>query len=261
MFCFENVLIDAASVGVQQIMVTGASVEESIRAIALCAQYYGPIYPQLFSTCGMHPHHANQWQGNTAQLLLQLAQQHPCVKAIGETGLDFYRDISPRSQQELAFIGQLEIASQLRLPLFLHERDAYERFAPILTHYRPSLTKVVVHCFTGDHTALSTYLDLDCYIGITGWICDERRGQHLQKLVRHIPLNRLMIETDAPYLLPRDLANQPFAKKTRRNEPQFLPHIARILAHYLNLEVSTVCDATFENSLYFFGVHKPASKE
>ncbi len=247
----EQVLADAAAVGVKQIMVTSSSINESIKAIALCAQY-----PQLNCTCGIHPHHANDWGPNTAAQIQQLVKQHACIKAIGETGLDFYRDICPREQQELAFIGQLQIAAQLQLPVFLHERDAFERFAPILKTYRTSLTKVVVHCFTGEKSALFAYLDMDCYIGITGWICDERRGQHLQELVKHIPSNRLLIETDAPYLLPRDLP-----KKIRRNEPQFLPHIASTIAHYLNIPLAALSQKTHENSRLFFNLQESASRE
>lgn len=247
-----QVLADALAVGVESIMVTGSSISESLKAIELCAKY-----PQrMFSTCGIHPHHAMEWQADTGEQIQQLVREHACIKAVGETGLDFYRDICPQSQQEFAFNGQLQIAAQLQLPVFLHERDAFERFAPILKEHRSALNKVVVHCFTGEYAALRTYLDLDCYIGITGWICDERRGQHLKQLVQHIPIDRLLIETDAPYLLPRDLS-----KKIRRNEPQFLPHIAATIAQCLNMSLDFFCQATHKNSRLFFNLPESASRE
>jgi TatD DNase family protein len=248
----DQVITDAAAAGVVQMVITGSSINESIKAIALCARYP----EQLFSTCGIHPHHANDWQDDSAAQIQQLVQQHSCIKAIGETGLDFYRDICPRDQQELAFIGQLQIAAALQLPVFLHERDAFARFAPILKEHRSSLNKVVVHCFTGEQPALFAYLDMDCYIGITGWICDERRGQHLQELVRHIPLDRLLIETDAPYLLPRDLP-----KKIRRNEPKFLSHIAASIARCRDMSVQALSLATHENSRRFFNLQESLSRQ
>jgi TatD DNase family protein len=246
----EQVLADALTAGVEQLMVTGSNINESIKAIELCAKH-----PQrLFSTCGIHPHHAMQWHDHTGEQMRQLVRDHACIKAIGETGLDFYRDICPREQQELAFIGQLQLAAQLKLPVFLHERDAFARFSPILTAHRSALSHVVVHCFTGEQDALNAYLDLDCYIGITGWVCDERRGQHLKNLIKHIPLNRLLIETDAPYLLPRDLSHPRLAKKSHRNEPQFLPHIANTIAQCLNIPVATLCQTTHKNSRLFFNL-------
>ncbi len=143
-------------------------------------------------------------------------------------GLDFNRDFSPRPDQERAFEAQLALAVEYQLPVFLHERDAHERFAPILKAYRDHLVGAVVHCFTGSRQALFDYLDLDCHIGITGWVCDERRGKPLAELVHNIPDNRLLLETDAPYLLPRDLPEAP--PKKRRNEPSLLPWIGKRVA-------------------------------
>src|SRR5699024_867619 len=148
---------------------------------------------------------------------------HPEVVAIGETGLDFFRDFSPRPQQEAAFRAQLELAAELDMPVFLHQREAHARFLPILRDHLSALPAAVVHCFTGTDTELDAYLDAGCHIGITGWICDERRGHHLRDLVARVPAGRLMIETDAPYLLPRDLRPKP---RSRRNDPMHLAHVA-----------------------------------
>ncbi|MEP6897192.1 MAG: TatD family hydrolase, partial [Rhodanobacter sp.] len=153
--------------------------------------------------------------------------QDPAVRAIGETGLDFNRNYSPREVQLGVFERQLQIAVDLQLPLFLHQRDAHEDFVALLRRYRDKVPGAVVHCFTDTGAALRDYLALDCHIGITGWICDERRGTHLRELVREIPSNRLMLETDAPYLLPRTVRPPP---AHRRNEPMYLRHICEEVA-------------------------------
>jgi TatD DNase family protein len=176
------------------------------------------------------------------------------VVAIGETGLDFYRNLSTPAQQISAFEQQLELACQLQLPVFLHERDAFETQRTLLQRYRDRLAGGVQHCFTGDRTALFAYLDLGLYIGITGWICDERRGLELQSLVKHIPLDRLLIETDSPYLLPRDLRPRP---ATRRNEPRFLGHIAQRIAELTATDPTRIQHQTTANALQLFNLPPP----
>ena len=179
----------------------------------------------------------------------------PEVVAIGETGLDFNRDFSPRADQERALEAHLELAAGLGMPVFLHERDAHERFLAIVSRWRAQLPRAVIHCFTGDGASLDAYLDLDLHVGVTGWICDDRRGQHLREIVARVPLDRLMIETDAPYLLPRDLVPKP---KTRRNEPMHLPHILRAVAAVIGLEPDRLARSTTETARRFFGLPSPA---
>ena len=145
------------------------------------------------------------------------------VKCLGETGLDFYRDYSTPEQQLVSFEAHIEVAINKKVPLFLHEREAHKKFVEVITPYMESLPNSVVHCFTGNKDALLKYLDMGCFIGITGWLCDERRGKHLEELIPLIPLEKLMIETDAPYLLPRDMG----IDNSSRNEPKYLPHIAK----------------------------------
>jgi TatD DNase family protein len=227
-------------------VITGTSESESQAAHALARSHPGTLY----ATAGVHPHNARHWRPETPALLKTLATAAEVV-AIGETGLDFNRDFSPRPVQERVLEAQLELASALGAPLFLHERDAHERLIDILKAYRSHLSAAVVHCFTGSRQALFAYLDLDLHIGITGWICDERRGLHLRELVRDIPADRLMIETDAPYLLPRDLVPRP---KDRRNEPGFLPHVARAVAAYRASPVEAVADAATRTAKEFFGI-------
>ena len=218
----DAVLERAWTAGVRRLIVTGTSVEESEKAAALAATRPG----QLWSTAGVHPHHARAYHKTSATALLSLAKR-PEVVAIGETGLDYFRDFSPRDQQREAFHAQLAIAAEAGLPAFLHQRDAHHDFSAIVREHRDSLTGAVAHCFTGDRDQLVAYLDLGLYIGITGWICDERRGQHLLELVGQIPLDRLLLETDAPYLMPRTIRPRP---RSRRNEPQYLAHVLDAVA-------------------------------
>jgi TatD DNase family protein len=172
--------------------------------------------------------------------------------AIGECGLDFNRNYSPHPDQEKWFVAQLELGLELGKPLFLHSRDAHPRFAEIVKHH--GIRNAVAHCFTGGKEELHAYLDLGLHIGITGWICDERRGRHLVELVRDIPRERLLLETDAPYLTPRDLRPQP---KARRNEPAFLPHILGAVAAALGRPAAEVAAETTRNAVAFFGLHEP----
>ncbi len=241
-----EVIARALAAGVTRMIVTGTSERESHAARELTQEYPGT----LFATAGVHPHEARHWSTDTALVLERLAAT-PEVVAIGETGLDFYRDFSPRPDQESAFEAQLALAAQLKLPVFLHQRDAHARLLALLRNHRDQLRRGVVHCFTGSREELTDYLDLDLHIGITGWICDERRGLHLRELVREIPLQRLMLETDAPYLLPRDLPTRP---SNRRNEPAFLPHVLHTVAACTGLPAEQVAAASLETTSAFFGL-------
>jgi TatD DNase family protein len=233
--------------GVGTLVVTGTSVEESRRATEI-ADAHG-----LYATVGVHPHHARDCDASTIGLLQDLSK-HPRVVAIGECGLDFNRNYSPHPDQEKWFVAQAELGISLDKPLFLHSRDAHPRFSQIISSLKPR--KAVAHCFTGEREELHAYLDLGLYVGITGWICDERRGKHLLELVRDIPRDRLLLETDSPYLTPRDLHPQP---KARRNEPAFLPHIARAVAKALGRPVEEVAAETTRNAQTLFGLHEPRS--
>lgn len=215
----------AVEAGVSRMVLTGTSLEVSEQALALCHELDAPGQ-HLFATAGVHPHDAKSWTSDSERQLRQLLAEQRVV-AVGECGLDFNRDFSPRPLQEKALEAQLALAAELQLPVFLHERDASERLLGILKNLRDHLPAVVVHCFTGERAALFAYLDLDLHIGITGWICDERRGTHLHPLVGNIPTGRLMLESDAPYLLPRSLRPKP---KNGRNEPAFLPEVLREVA-------------------------------
>jgi TatD DNase family protein len=228
----DAVVSRAEAAGVLQMMVTGASVEGSQKALELARARPG----RLFATAGVHPHHATELTPDSLSVLEEFARQ-PEVVAAGEFGLDYFRDFSPRPVQQAAFHRQLELAARVRKPVFLHQRDAHDDFLAILKEHRQTLIGGVTHCFTGTGRELMAYLELGFAIGITGWICDERRGAHLLPLMREIPAGRLLLETDGPYLLPRDLHPKP---ASRRNEPAFLPHIAAVVAPARNESVDTV---------------------
>ena len=239
-----DVIEAAFDAGVKQIIVTGASADGSQAALQLANEW-----PQkLYATAGVHPHRASDYDDDTDHLLRELAGAASVV-AIGETGLDYFRDFSPRTAQKSSFERQIQIAIDTGLPFFLHQRDAHDDFVAILKAHRDQLNEVVVHCFTGSQTELHECLDLDCYIGITGWICDERRGTHMKEFLHEIPSDRLMIETDAPYLKPRNLRPK---IKSHRNEPRLLPWVLGTLAACRNEHPDSLAVATTRNARTFF---------
>jgi TatD DNase family protein len=242
----DAVLARAHGAGVEAMVVTGTSVAESVVAASLANRHPG----RLYATAGVHPHHARDCDASTIPALREIASD-PRVVAIGECGLDFNRNYSPHPSQEQWFVAQLELGCELGKPLFLHSRDAHPRFADILRAHRDRMPQAVAHCFTGEREELRAYLALDLYIGITGWICDERRGAHLLELVKEIPAERLMLETDSPYLTPRDMKPQP---KSRRNEPAFLPWVLRKVAGALGKAAEDVEAVTSANARRFFGL-------
>lgn len=243
----DDVLRRADAAGVRRILVTGTSVASTRAAIDLARRRPG----RLFATAGIHPHDASHATPEALAALAALARA-PEVVSMGECGLDFDRDFSPRPAQEAAFEAQLEQAAALKLPLFLHERAAHERFLAILSRARPRLGPAVVHCFTGGARELDAYLGLDLHIGITGWICDDRRGAGLRDVVARIPPDRLMIETDAPYLLP------PAAKaRGRRNEPSYLPFVLEAVARAVGRPPAQVADETTRTAAAFFRLPAP----
>jgi TatD DNase family protein len=240
----DALLARAAKVGVTRMVITGSSLPSTRFAVELTRRE-----PMRFrATAGLHPHHASHLDATALAELRALAHA-PEVAAVGECGLDYFRDLSPRPAQQSAFRAQLELAVETGKPVFLHQRDAHADFLAILRDYCSKLSGGVAHCFTSDLEEARAYLDLGLYIGITGWICDERRGAHLREVVRHIPADRLLLETDAPYLLPRDLRPKP---DTRRNEPMYLPHIARFVARARGEPFEQLAATTTRNALQLF---------
>ena len=245
----QAVLTRARAAGVVQMVVTGASREGSPVAAALAREHAGYLY----ATAGVHPHHAVDY---TAECDAEMRELHklPEVLAVGECGLDYFRDLSPRPAQRRAFERQLALAADVGKPLFLHQRDAHADFIGMMREHEGRIGKAVVHCFTGSREELFECLDADFYIGITGWLCDERRGLHLREIVKSIPGNRLMIETDSPYLLPRSVKPMP---SHRRNEPMYLKHIVEELAIDRGVSAQQAAHESTQTAREFFGLPLP----
>jgi TatD DNase family protein len=244
------VIKKALDAGVYRMILTGTSINNSEQSAALAGQYPG----QLFSTAGIHPHDAKHFDGQSIARLRALLQQ-PQVVSVGECGLDFDRDFSPRSIQEQCFEAQLQLAIATQKPLFLHERAAFERFVSMINHYLPALPAAVVHCFTGTLAEANAYLDKGFYIGFTGAITDARRFAHLEEVVQFVPLDRLLLETDAPFMLPKNVpGNQLVGGHERRNEPAFLPFVAKAVADMKGITAAEVARYTTENASRFFGL-------
>ena len=238
----EAVLERARNTGVETIVVTGTNVDASAQALSLAQRF-----PQtLRATAGVHPHDAGTVGAGWRESITELARDEAVV-ALGEMGLDFYRNYSEPDVQRDVFSAQLELAIDLDMPVFVHDRDSNGEVLEILRRHRPPAC--VVHCFTGSARDLSAYLAEGFYIGVTGWICDERRGAELRANVGSIPLDRLLVETDSPYLLPRTIRPKP---RSRRNEPALLPHVIAEVAAARDLPVVEVAAATAANARRLF---------
>jgi TatD DNase family protein len=242
----EAVITRAADVGVGRMIVTGASHEGSQQASSLALSKPGVLY----ATAGVHPHYAADYTDATDALLRELVRLDHVV-AVGECGLDYFRNFSPVEAQQAVFADQLAIAAESGKPVFLHQRDAHDDFIAILREYWPDIGGGVAHCFTAGPEEMHEYLDMGLYIGITGWICDERRGQSLREAVRELRLDRVLLETDAPYLVPRDL---PEKMSARRNEPRVLPHVLQTLARYMECDAAELAAAATSNTERLFGL-------
>ena len=242
----DELILRAKSTGINAMLVTGTNIKESQKALQLASQH--PNY--LYATAGVHPHDADHVSEHYLQEIRTLTENN-AVKAIGECGLDFNRNFSAPKQQEKVFAEQVALAAELQLPLFLHQRDAFSTWFQLLFPYLTSVPAMVSHCFTGSGDELEQCLSAGMYIGITGWVCDERRGKSLQALIPSIPLNRLMIETDAPYLTPRTIRPKP---KSSRNEPSYLPYVVKKLAQLYQCNEQEVMDASSANAQRVFNL-------
>jgi TatD DNase family protein len=246
----DYIIHNAIDADVVQMILTGTSVKNSQESAKIAKQYPGVLY----STAGIHPHDAKSFDGQTiAQLkaLLQLKQ----VVSVGECGLDFDRVFSPRDIQERCYKAQLELAIELQKPLFLHERAAFKRFMAVTNEYLLQLPKAVVHCFTGSISEAKTYLDHGFYLGFTGAISDTNRFAHLKDVIQYVPGDRMMIETDAPFMLPKNVPKNQLTKyNERRNEPVFLPYVARTIAQFKGVSLDVIAKHSTENAKAFFGI-------
>ncbi len=240
----KNVFENARHQGVNALMIVGVDIKTSKKAIQIANNYDNTV-----TSVGIHPHDAKSCSQQTLDDLVALANTHDCVRAWGETGLDFNRMFSPATDQENCFIQQLEIADTLDLPLIFHERDSNGRFYELLKAHGPSSRKGVVHCFSGTKEEMFKYLDLGYHIGITGILTIKKRGEYLRSIAPLIPDNRILIETDAPYLTPAPQKN-----KIRRNEPAFVKSVLLRLAEIKNSDPDELSRTIYNNTTRFYGV-------
>ena len=242
----DQVLYRARAAGVGAMLLTASDLGSANAVAAICKAEASEDL-QLYATCGVHPHNARYCKDGWERELRQLAQDDS-VYAVGETGLDFFRNLSPAEIQESVFRKQLRIAVEIDKPLLLHERDASDNFVEILDEFADKLPPCLVHCFTGSKAALNQYLDRGFYVGITGWICDPDRGRRLQGLLQDIPQDKLILETDSPYLTPKILQERP---PSGRNEPMYLADIARYCAQLLECPEEQLIADTNRNTRAF----------
>ena len=249
----DDVIERAAAAGVGHMIVTGTGLAESESALALAQRNSG-----IFRcTAGIHPHLATSWTDAPQEARERLGGvlESELAVAAGECGLDYFRNLSPPEAQRAAFAGQLELAAEYRQPVFLHQRDAHDDFLAILKEHEVGRLGGVAHCFTGGPREAGSYLELGLYIGITGWVLDERRNHDLLEAIPLLPLDRVLLETDSPYLLPRHPDVKP--RNRRRNEPQFLPHVARALARLMRVDPEELTAAACDNTRMLFGWPEP----
>ena len=237
----DVVLNDSHKAGVEKICITSSNLDDVKNAKKITEKY-----KNLYYSVGFHPHNAMDFK---IEFLKDMSVYLNDPKAIclGEMGLDFNRNFSSKEEQILCFESQLSLANSISKPLFLHQRDAHEEFLSVLDNHKFN-QKLIVHCFTGNLSELEEYLKRDFYIGITGWVCDLKRGKELRECINQIPEDKLLIETDSPYLSPR--------KKIRRNEPKFLIDVAEEVATLRNETKESIINSSYENSLNFFNLHR-----
>ena len=239
----DNVIERAHSAGVARLMTIGVNAKTSARAVELAQSH-----PDICASVGVHPHDAGNCRESVIDDLIKLAE-NPKVRAWGEIGLDFNRMYSPGEDQEKWFRRQLEIADQLDLPMIFHERDSHGRFLEMLKNNCGNNIKGVVHCFSGNQVELDHYLELGLHIGITGIITMKSRGTHLREMASLIPANRLLVETDAPYLTP-----SPERNRHRRNEPAFVKSVLLKLAEVRDTDPAALAKTVWDNTCRLYNI-------
>ena len=239
----EQIINDALQSGVTCIL-TGTDPKENRQIDTFINNH------QAYGTVGIHPHNADSTRDKDYLEIENIAKTNNKIMAIGECGLDFDRMFSTKENQIKCFEKQIEIAETLNMPLFLHERNAVEDFIKVLSNHKEICKKSIVHCFTGNAETLKKYLSMGCYIGITGWICDSRRAKDLRQAVRYIPLDRIMIETDSPFLTPKNIQGL-----SKTNYPQNVKYVAKELAMHMGVPENTLISKAKENTEHFFSIH------
>ena len=239
----EDVVHRMHAAGVASAMIVGTTLERSIKAVSLAESF-----SELYASVGVHPHGAKNCSEETLEDLRKLAKKFR-VHAWGEIGLDFNRMFSSRKDQEKWLVRQLDVSDEMDLPVIFHERDSNGRLIEILkTHFNKGRNGVI-HCFSGDRDDLEQYLDMGLYIGITGIVTIKGRGADLRKLVPFIPVDRILVETDAPYLIPAPEKNH-----IRRNEPAFVRSVLLKLAEIKKEDPARLADKIWNNTCRLYNV-------
>jgi TatD DNase family protein len=232
----------AHAAGVEKIVVVGGAGELSSNDAAIAVAH---SFPGLFATAGMHPHDAKDVSDADLKRLATLASD-PKVVAVGETGLDFYYDHSPRELQTKIFARFIQMARETELPLIVHDRDAHREIAELLRSEGEGKLRGVIHCFTGDYEAAKTFLDIGFYISFSG-IVTFKNADALRDVARKVPLDRLLVETDSPYLAP-------VPHRGQRNEPAFVLQVAETVATVRGVPLRDVAESTNRNARDLFGI-------
>ncbi len=241
---WPQVLEHMSANGVNAAMIAGINLERSAKALELAEGQEG-----FYASVGVHPHDASLCSEAVISALGDLAQ-NPKVRAWGEIGLDFNRMYSPQDNQEIWFVRQLETAGTLNLPIIFHERDSRGRLLELLHNHPDRARAGVIHCFSGTDAELESYLKMGFYIGITGIVTLHKRGRQLRRQVSMIPVNRILIETDAPYLTPAPQKN-----RHRRNEPAFVKSVLLKLAEILDVVPEALAETIWSNTCSLFDVN------
>lgn len=247
----DVIIKNALSKNVSGFILTGTSAKASEKVL----DFSKKNSDIMRCTAGVHPHDAKSWKDSKSTI--EKLIENTLVVSVGECGLDYDRMYSTKEEQQLAFKEQLDLALKFEKPVFLHVRNAPEKekeimadFLKIFKPYHEKGVRGIVHCFTGSSRMLQTFISLGLYIGITGWVCDDKRGKDLQNLIRYIPNDKLMIETDAPYLTPK---NMPKDLYQRRNEPAFLGYVLEKVSELKRIDRDKLEEITNKNVKELFG--------
>ena len=238
----EEIIRNAESAGVTCIL-TGSDMKENRQVAAFSKTHH------VFGTCGIHPHNADSAKPSDFAEMERILTEHDRILAVGECGLDYDRMFSTKENQLHCLAQHIALAEKLQYPMFLHERSASGDFAKCFANHEAVCRRSVVHCFTGTRAELQTYLDMGFSIGITGWICDDRRAQDLRDAVAVLPLDRVLLETDAPYLTPRNVKGL-----SRTNVPENVRYVAKTLAEYMDVPVDVLREAALQNTERLFRI-------
>lgn len=237
----EELIASLKDSGIEYVVNPGADMESSRTAVEL-GKKYGFIYPAV----GVHPHDVENMTEEDIEELREMVKNNDKIVAIGEIGLDYYYDFSPRDLQKKWFKRQIELANELNLPFIVHDRDAHGDTMDIIKSTKAEHTGCLLHCYSGEIELAREYVKMGCYISIPGTIT-FKNNRKTREVARLIPLEYLMIETDSPYMAP-------VPHRGKRNDPSLVRYVAEKIAQEKGISYEEVCRVTSENAKKFFGI-------